>query len=265
MHGALERGLRRAARPRARRQAAGRPEPQRPDRHAVQVYLRDHARIVAALVLDLVDALAGQAEQHLGAIMPGRTHLQHAQPVLLSHHLLAHAWPLVRDVDRIRDWDARVAADSPYGSGRPGRLAASASTRRRSRTTSGSPARAPTRSTAPRPATSSPSSRSSLAHDRRRRVPAGRGGHPLGDQGVRLRRARRRVLDRVEHHAAEEEPRHRRARPRQGRPADRQPHRPAGHAEGAAAGLQPRPAGGQGAGLRLGRHPRGAAARVHRA
>ena len=49
--------------------------------------------------------------------MPGRTHLQHAQPVLLSHHLMAHAWPLVRDVGRLRDWDARVAADSPYGSG----------------------------------------------------------------------------------------------------------------------------------------------------
>ena len=64
--------------------------------------------------------------------MPGRTHLQHAQPVLLSHHLLAHAWPLLRDVERLRDWDARVAGDSPYGSGA---LAgsASASTRRRSR------------------------------------------------------------------------------------------------------------------------------------
>jgi argininosuccinate lyase len=49
--------------------------------------------------------------------MPGRTHLQHAQPVLLSHHLMAHAWPLVRDVSRLRDWDARVAADSPYGAG----------------------------------------------------------------------------------------------------------------------------------------------------
>lgn len=82
-----------------------------------KVFLRDHARIIAAQVLDLVDALAGQAETHLGAIMPGRTHLQHAQPVLLSHHLLAHAWPLLRDVQRLRDWDARVAGDSPYGSG----------------------------------------------------------------------------------------------------------------------------------------------------
>jgi argininosuccinate lyase len=80
-------------------------------------YLRDHARVIAAAVLDLVDALADQAERHLGAIMPGRTHLQHAQPVLLSHHLLAHAWPLVRDVARLRDWDARVAPESPYGAG----------------------------------------------------------------------------------------------------------------------------------------------------
>ncbi|GAA3519552.1 argininosuccinate lyase [Nocardioides daeguensis] len=86
-------------------------------------YLLDHAVTVGGLVLDLVDALAGQAEQHLTsvdggpAIMPGRTHLQHAQPVLLSHHLLAHAWALLRDVDRLGDWRRRVAGDSPYGSG----------------------------------------------------------------------------------------------------------------------------------------------------
>jgi argininosuccinate lyase len=82
-----------------------------------KAYLRDHARAVGALVLDLAEAIAAQADKHLGAVMPGRTHLQHAQPVLLSHHLLAHAWPLVRDVGRLRDWDARVAVDSPYGSG----------------------------------------------------------------------------------------------------------------------------------------------------
>jgi argininosuccinate lyase len=82
-----------------------------------KAYLRDHARTIADLVLDLVEALEAQAERHLGAIMPGRTHLQHAQPVLLSHHLLAHAWPLLRDVERLQDWDARVAGDSPYGSG----------------------------------------------------------------------------------------------------------------------------------------------------
>ncbi|MFL6158533.1 MAG: argininosuccinate lyase [Marmoricola sp.] len=82
-----------------------------------KVFLRDHCRIVASQVLVLVEALADQAEAHLGAIMPGRTHLQHAQPVLLSHHLMAHAWPLLRDVGRLADWDARVAPESPYGAG----------------------------------------------------------------------------------------------------------------------------------------------------
>ncbi|GAA1911063.1 argininosuccinate lyase [Nocardioides marmoribigeumensis] len=117
VHGALERGLVEILGPElGGKLRAGR---SRNDQVATQfkLYLRDHARVVGRLALDLVDALAGQAETHLGAIMPGRTHLQAAQPVLLSHHLLAHAWPLVRDVQRIRDWDARVAVDSPYGSG----------------------------------------------------------------------------------------------------------------------------------------------------
>jgi argininosuccinate lyase len=82
-----------------------------------KAYLRDQARAITTRVLDLVEALSTQARDHLDVVMPGRTHLQHAQPVLLSHHLLAHAWPLLRDVERLRDWDARVARDSPYGSG----------------------------------------------------------------------------------------------------------------------------------------------------
>jgi argininosuccinate lyase len=82
----------------------------------IRMYLREQARHLTGLVLDLVDALAEQAEAHPEAAMPGRTHLQHAQPVLLAHHLLAHAWPLLRDVQRLRDWDAR-ADSSPYGSG----------------------------------------------------------------------------------------------------------------------------------------------------
>src|SRR6187549_1409681 len=72
-------------------------------------YLLDSSLAVAACVLDLVDALAAQAGEHLGAVMPGRTHLQHAQPVLLSHHLLAHGWPLLRDLDRLVDLDKRLA------------------------------------------------------------------------------------------------------------------------------------------------------------
>ena len=80
------------------------------------MYLRDRARAVATLVTDLQTALVDQALAHPGAAMPGRTHFQHAQPVLLAHHLAAHAQALVRDVDRIRDWDRRAAV-SPYGSG----------------------------------------------------------------------------------------------------------------------------------------------------
>ncbi|MCW2790100.1 MAG: argH [Aeromicrobium sp.] len=117
VHTALERGLlERLGADLGGRLRAGR---SRNDQIATlfKMYLRDHGRQVAALVTQLVEAIAAQAETHLGVAMPGRTHLQHAQPVLLSHHLLAHAWPLVRDLDRLADWDARVAADSPYGSG----------------------------------------------------------------------------------------------------------------------------------------------------
>ncbi|HLS13860.1 MAG TPA: argininosuccinate lyase [Beutenbergiaceae bacterium] len=82
----------------------------------IRMYLREQARLIASGVLDVAEALCRQAGAHPEAPMPGRTHLQHAQPVLLAHHLLAHVWPLLRDVDRLQDWDAR-AAYSPYGSG----------------------------------------------------------------------------------------------------------------------------------------------------
>ena len=82
----------------------------------IRLYLRDHVRVIGLALVDLIDALASQADANFTAILPGRTHLQHAQPVLLAHHLLAHAWPLVRDLDRLGDW-ARRADASPYGSG----------------------------------------------------------------------------------------------------------------------------------------------------
>ena len=116
VHGSLERGLIERAGPAlGGKLRAGR---SRNDQIATlgRMYLRDHARIVAAGVLATVDALVEQSEKHLGVAMPGRTHLQHAQPVLLSHHLLAHAWALLRDVQRLMDWDRRAAV-SPYGSG----------------------------------------------------------------------------------------------------------------------------------------------------
>ena len=67
----------------------------------IRRYLREQARLISAGVLDVVDALIAQATAAGEAPIPGRTHLQHAQPVLLAHHLLAHVWPLLRDLDRI--------------------------------------------------------------------------------------------------------------------------------------------------------------------
>ena len=122
VHGALERLLLEEVGPEVGgRLRAGR---SRNDQIATlfRSYLLDHSLTIARQVLDLVAAIATQAETHLdpagaSTVMPGRTHLQHAQPVLLSHHLLAHAWPLLRDVERLADWRRRTAAESPYGSG----------------------------------------------------------------------------------------------------------------------------------------------------
>ncbi|WP_297593959.1 argininosuccinate lyase [Mycobacterium sp.] len=116
VHAALERGLiDRVGPDLGGRLRAGR---SRNDQVATlfRMWLRDAVRRVAAGALDVVEALAAQAAAHPHAIMPGKTHLQSAQPVLLAHHLLAHAHPLLRDVDRIADFDKR-AAISPYGSG----------------------------------------------------------------------------------------------------------------------------------------------------
>jgi len=82
----------------------------------IRMFLRDHARVIGGLLVDLIDALAAQASAHIDAVMPGRTHLQHAQPVLLAHHLLAHAWAFGRDVERLAAWREGIG-HSPYGSG----------------------------------------------------------------------------------------------------------------------------------------------------
>lgn len=116
VHGALERGLIERAGPEVGgRLRAGR---SRNDQVATlfRMWLRDASRRIAAGLLEVVDALAEQAAAHPAAVMPGKTHLQAAQPVLLAHHLLAHAHPLLRDVQRLQDFDRRAAV-SPYGSG----------------------------------------------------------------------------------------------------------------------------------------------------
>lgn len=116
VHTALERGLmERAGEDLGGRLRAGR---SRNDQiiALLRRYLRVEARSLAGEVLGLVNVLARRAEEAGDAVIAGRTHMQHAQPVLLAHHLMAHAWPLIRDVQRLRDLDVRLDC-SPYGSG----------------------------------------------------------------------------------------------------------------------------------------------------
>ena len=251
VHTALERGLLERVGQLGGKLRAGR---SRNDQVAtdLRLYLRDHVRIITARLTELELALIGQAERHPDTPAPGMTHLQHAQPVLLAHQLLAHVQAFARDASRLRDWDVR-AAGQPARVGRAGRVVAAAGSRggggrarlrRRRRQLDGCGQRPGLRG------------RVLLRRGAARRAPvqAGRGGRALVVARVRLGRDRRRLRDRIVDHAAEEEPGRGRAGPRQVRPADRRAHRPADDAEGPAAHLQPRPAGGQGAGLRRGRH-----------
>lgn len=82
----------------------------------IRMWLRRQSRTLAHQLLRLCYALVDQSVKAGRTVMPGRTHMQHAQPVLLAHQLMAHVWPLLRDVERLRDWDRRCDA-SPYGSG----------------------------------------------------------------------------------------------------------------------------------------------------
>ncbi|MDR7274346.1 argininosuccinate lyase [Catenuloplanes atrovinosus] len=115
VHTALERGLLERLGTLGGKLRAGR---SRNDQVAtdLRLYLRDHARGVALRLVELADALVEQAERHVETPAPGMTHVQHAQPVTFGHWLLAHVQPLLRDLERLRDWDARAAV-SPLGSG----------------------------------------------------------------------------------------------------------------------------------------------------
>ena len=80
----------------------------------LRLYLRDYADEVSSLLKNLVKALKTQAEKNIDVIMPGFTHLQHAQPVLFSHYMLAYAMMFLRDIDRIKDCRKRINV-SPIG------------------------------------------------------------------------------------------------------------------------------------------------------
>src|SRR6185436_19447363 len=115
VHEALERGLLEKLGTLGGKLRAGR---SRNDQVAtdLRLYLRHHVRALVGELSSLEYALLGLAERYEDVPAPGMTHLQHAQPVLIAHQLLAHAHAFTRDVDRLRDWDRRAAV-SPYGSG----------------------------------------------------------------------------------------------------------------------------------------------------
>src|SRR5581483_5657773 len=82
----------------------------------LRLYLRDEVKAIIVAVDGLKRELARTAKRHIDVVMPGYTHLQRAQPVLFSHHLLAYADMLERDTERMRDCLKRMDV-LPLGSG----------------------------------------------------------------------------------------------------------------------------------------------------
>jgi argininosuccinate lyase len=82
----------------------------------IRLYLRDELVEVSAYIDLLIDSLIFQAEENLGVIMPGFTHLQTAQPILFSHHMLAYVEMLRRDRGRMEDCLKRLDV-LPLGAG----------------------------------------------------------------------------------------------------------------------------------------------------
>jgi len=80
------------------------------------LFVRDRSTRARTLLIELMRTLSDVAEHHLDWPMPGYTHLQRAQPVYLSHHLLAYFWMFRRDVDRFGNSVCAVA-DLPLGAG----------------------------------------------------------------------------------------------------------------------------------------------------
>ncbi len=115
IHTAVERRVTEIAGPAGAKLHTGR---SRNDQSATDVrrWLKRELLAVAGRIIDLQEVLIARAEAADGAYLPGYTHLQRAQPVLLAHHLLAHGWAFGRDVDRILDALVRIDV-SPLGAG----------------------------------------------------------------------------------------------------------------------------------------------------
>lgn len=73
-----------------------------------RLFVSDRVRVWRELARELVGVVVDQARQHTSTLLPGCTHMQPAQPVSLAQHLLAYAWMLRRDVDRLDDCDRRA-------------------------------------------------------------------------------------------------------------------------------------------------------------
>jgi argininosuccinate lyase len=82
----------------------------------IRLYLRDELVEISAYIDLLIDSLLFQAEENLSVIMPGFTHLQTAQPILFSHHMLAYHEMLKRDKARMEDCLKRTNV-MPLGAG----------------------------------------------------------------------------------------------------------------------------------------------------
>lgn len=82
----------------------------------VRMYLREEIEVIAGYMAELVKTLTDKAEKHLGVLMPGYTHLQTAQPILVSHWLMAYVQMFRRDHGRLADCAERMNF-SPLGSG----------------------------------------------------------------------------------------------------------------------------------------------------
>lgn len=82
----------------------------------LRLYLRRKTEEVLEALKGLMEALVGKSEEYMGHVMPGYTHLQRAQPVLVSHHLMAYYFMFKRDYDRFVSTQERINRN-PLGSG----------------------------------------------------------------------------------------------------------------------------------------------------
>lgn len=82
----------------------------------IRLFLKDEIKHITGLIVELQKVIVDQAEKNSDVILPGYTHMQHAQPVILGHHLMAWFWMIQRDKERLLDCLKRVDV-LPLGSG----------------------------------------------------------------------------------------------------------------------------------------------------